>query len=84
LEPAVARNAGPWHRWNALQYLRDTLPARLDQERRLVAGVESNQALRHWCRAVEDDLGPLPIALVPAALHDTLPGLSAETNAHVA
>ena len=30
------------------------------------------KAFRHWCRAVEAELGPLPVALVPAHLRETL------------
>src|SRR6266550_8158881 len=39
LAPAKGPNAGPWARWNAINYLRTTFCAHLDRERRLVGGL---------------------------------------------
>jgi hypothetical protein len=38
-------------------------------------------ALRHWCRAVEDDLGPLAIAVMPRDSREVLAQLAPETAA---
>jgi hypothetical protein len=38
-------------------------------------------ALRHWCRAVEDDLGPLAIAIMPRQSREVLAQLAPETAA---
>jgi hypothetical protein len=38
-------------------------------------------ALRHWCRAVEDDLGPLTMAVMPRQSREVLVELAPETAA---
>lgn len=116
LEPASRPDAGTWARWNALQYLQTTFPARLDKERRMVSGMDADlteeqreilwalgelldalrqqldhliglchhagqfsqvtdkivAALRRWCRAVEDGLGPLSVAIMPRQSREVL------------
>ena len=57
LEPTQRPDAGVWARWDALRYLQTTFSARLDRERRT--------ALRHWCLAVEENLGSLPASALP-------------------
>ena len=42
VEPASRSDAGVWARWSALRYLQTTFPARLDQERRLVEGMDAD------------------------------------------
>jgi hypothetical protein len=122
VEPASQPDAGTWARWNALRYLQTAFPARLDQERRLVDGMNADlteaqreilwalgelldalrqqldhliglchhaeqfaqvtgkivTTLRHWCRAVEDGLGPHSVAIMPRQSREVLAQLDPE------